>query len=493
VKTVNHIALKCGLFQLIIPAIILCLLAELADAQPLPPGYKGSPTNSPLDSWSFGNPTNWTSDLGYAPVSFTNLAYSALGNGSSLVVDTNLPAWLRYNVVEKDGTTNLTVAVGSVAFWFAPNWSSTNEGGLGPGEWGRLLEVGGYTPNSSYGWWSLYVDAGGNNLCFSAQTNDLSSNVWTYLSVPIAWTTNYFHYIALTYSATNTVLYLDGVPATNGPPVSVYPGPKVLANGFTIGSDSNGVLQAHGLFNTVDTYDYPLATNTVQQIFNWESTIYRINPWNIPYMDNFASAPSLPSTNAVTPDVITGAGYLQWVGAASTCVNGTNAYNVWITNVVATLATNGTMNLMFTIEGGSNGVPFDVFANSVLSFGPNGVPWTWMGQGYQCTTYLLTNLPPPTCFLLLGTPQDSYGADLTDAYQLLVSKTFSNNPYSDPDGLLMGWEILLGLNPNINNVNTASERANYSYTPADWLNEVTGVKSGNINMDPEGNVTQVSQ
>jgi hypothetical protein len=56
----------------------------------LPPG----PTSPLLDSWSFWDHTNWTSDLGYTPVSFTNLSFSDLGNGSSLVVDTNIPAWL---------------------------------------------------------------------------------------------------------------------------------------------------------------------------------------------------------------------------------------------------------------------------------------------------------------------------------------------------------------------------------------------------------------
>jgi hypothetical protein len=56
-----------------------------------------------------------------------------------LVVETNLPAWLQFNVVENDGTTNLTVDSGTVTFWFAPgNWSSTNAGGTGPGEYGRL-------------------------------------------------------------------------------------------------------------------------------------------------------------------------------------------------------------------------------------------------------------------------------------------------------------------------------------------------------------------
>jgi len=457
----------------------------------LPPGGKGGPTNTPLDSWSFSDHTNWTSDLGYAPVSFTNLNFSNLGNGASLVVDTNAPAWLQFNAYESDGTTNITVDQGSVTFWFAPNWASTNSGGNGPGEYGRLLEIGAYTSDSSYGWWSILVDDGGNNIYFAAQTNDLSSSITTYLSVPIAWTTNYFHFVALTYSATNTALYLDGVLATNGPPLTVYPGPDVLANGFYIGSDSNGVLQAHGLFNTVATYNYPLDSNTVQQIFNWDYSIYMISPWNIPYMDSIVSAPSNPSGSPAVYDAITGPGSLQLVSSASNCVTSSN---VWITNVVATVAANGMMNLTFTIEDGSNGVPYDVFANSILDFSSDtNKAWAWMGQGYQCNTYMLTNLPNTSAFLILGTPQDSDSDGLTDAYERLVSHTDPNNAYSNLDGILDGWEVLLGLNPLASNFTSPGTRANYGYTPADWLNQLSGVKTGTVGLDNEGNVLSVSQ
>ena len=271
------------------------------------PGGGGSgPTNAPLDSWSFYDNTNWTSDYGYAPVSFTNIAFSPLGDFHSLVVNTNVPAWLQYNVYENDGTTNLTVNSGTITFWFAPSsWSSTNAGGTGPGEYGRLFEVGAYTPDSSYGLWSIYVDDVGQNIYFSAQTNDLSSSLTTYLSAPISWTTNYFHFVALTYSPTNTALYLDGVLATNGPGVTIYPGPDVLTNGFFIGADETGLYQANGMFNTVATYNYPLNSNDVQTIFSWEYTPYIISPWNTA-MANIISAPSSPSTSA-TPDVITGA------------------------------------------------------------------------------------------------------------------------------------------------------------------------------------------
>jgi hypothetical protein len=490
-KILNQIKLK-----LCRPIFILTLLGFLADvghaAGPGFPSGGDEPTNAPLDSWSFYDHTNWTSDYGYFPVSFTNIISSPLGDFNSLVMDTNVPAWLQYNVYENDGTTNLTVDNGTVTFWFAANWSGTNQGGFGPQEWGRLFEVGGYTTNSSYGWWSIYVDDVGNNIYFSAQTNDLSSSFTPYLSAPISWTTNVFHFVALTYSPTNTTLYLDGSFVTNGAPLTVYPGTDVLSNGFYIGSDNSGIYQAEGLFNTVATYNYPLNSNDVQTIYDYEAGIYRMNPYNMAMAQIF-SAGSTPSSSPTVYEAITGIGNLQLVGSASSCSSGTNANNIWITNVVATMAGNGTMNLTFTIEGGSSGVPYDVFANSVLSFGTNGMPWAWEGQGYQCNVYTITNLPSTTCFLILGTPQDSDGDGLTDAYELLVSKS---NPYiynTSGDGLSDAWDVLLGLSPLVNQLAQPSVRSNYSYDLADWLEGITGIRTGSVSLDNEGNVLSVSQ
>ena len=124
------------------------------------------------------------------------------------------------------------------------------------------------------------------------------------------------------------------------------------------------------------------------------------------------------------------------------------------------------MNVTFTIEGGSNNVPYDVFANSVLGFGTNSFPWAWMGQGYQCNTYMLTNLPNTSCFLILGTPQDSDGDGLTDAYELLVSHTDPHNPDTDGDVIPDAWEVLLGLNPLVNDNAQTGTRSNYGHTLA---------------------------
>jgi hypothetical protein len=50
-------------------AMLLCAESVIFHAQSPPPDWD-FPTN--LNSWSFDDITNWTSDLGYPPISFTN-------------------------------------------------------------------------------------------------------------------------------------------------------------------------------------------------------------------------------------------------------------------------------------------------------------------------------------------------------------------------------------------------------------------------------------
>jgi len=427
----------------IVAVVVSCSFNAVAQAPPGGGGGSGGTTYTPLNSWSFHDSTYWTSDHTNAPVSFTNLDFSYLGLGSSLVVDTNIPAWLKFNVVETNGMTNLTVNQGSVLFWFAPaSWSSTNAGGTGAGEYGRLFEAGSYTTNSNYGWWSLYFDPAGTNLYFSAQTNDNSSGFTTYLSAPISWKTNYFHFIALTYSATNTSLYLDGALTASGSGVTVYPGQNALTNGFCIGGDSTGTYQSHGLFNNVQTYNVPMDSGTIADIYSRTITLFMLSPLNMA-MWSFNNATSSPSYTPIAGfNAISGQGNLLWDGYASTCSYDTN---IWISNVAATHATNGTTSITFTIQGGADGVPYDVFANSILSAGTNGIPWAWMGQGYHCNTYTIANLSSSICFLRLGTPQDTSGYGLTDAYEWLVLHISPYGSQTDAYGVPYAWYAMNGL------------------------------------------------
>jgi hypothetical protein len=465
-------------------ALFFCFAPMFVRAQLTPPNW---PTN--ISSWEFYDTNTWTSDLGYLPLSSTNIVSSNLGDNGSLAVDTNVPAWVQYNVFEKDGWTNLTVNQGTITLWFAPGaWASTN-GGTGPGDWGRLIEVGEYTTNASYGWWSLFLDPGATNIYFAAQTNSGNGATSTFLSAPIAWNTNEWHFIALTYSATNSALYLDGKLKTNGLPATVYPGLDVLTNGLFIGSDSTGTLQAHGMLDDIFTYNYPLDAGTISNIFNWEIGFYITLPWNTVPNPNIQSAPSSPET-IPTFNAVTGNGNLT--ALSTNTISCITSSNVWLTNIVATKS--GTnMNVTFSIVGGSNGVPYDVFANSILSVSAStNTAWAWMGQGYQCVTYSLTNLPGTSCFLILGLPIDTDQDGLTDAYERLVSKTNPFNPDTDGDGMLDGWEVVWGYDPLNDDTGQTGKRSNYTYDLTGWLNTLTGTRVETVTLDAEGNV-QTSQ
>jgi len=131
--------------------------------------------------------------------------------------------------------------------------------------------VGEWTSDASYGWFSLNVDAAGDNLSFSAQDNAGSQT--NYLSVPISWTASGWHFIALTYSTNSTALYVDGQLATNGVGMSVWPSTNVLSNGFDIGSDTNGNSQARGIFDDICTFSIPLNSSAVSNLFLNEETV----------------------------------------------------------------------------------------------------------------------------------------------------------------------------------------------------------------------------
>jgi len=224
---------------------------------------------------------------------------------TAVVVDsTNAAAWLRYKIVEDDlTTTNLTIPRGSITFWLAPNWSSAGPpGGTGPGQYGRLFEVGSYTTNASFGWMSLYLDPAGTNLFFSSQTNGAGA---TYLSAPISFTNGVWNSVALTWCATNSALYLNGSLLTNGPGIAYLPGPNALTNGFSLGSDgATGLYQSRSMLHDLYIYSRPLTSDEVFSDF----LLYSL--FMAPLADpTITPGPSTPTTDPVFK-AITGLGYL---------------------------------------------------------------------------------------------------------------------------------------------------------------------------------------
>ncbi|SPE59643.1 hypothetical protein SBV1_340010 [Verrucomicrobia bacterium] len=147
---------------------------------------------------------------------------------------------------------------------------------------------------------------------------------------------------------------------------------------------------------------------------------------SLPLID---SAPSYPGTNAGNFDEVMGPGWLQYVtNVTSGCV--TSAVP-WITNVTArhvSVGTNRTTSLRFSVVGGVDGTTlYDVFgASQLVGSQLSDAQIVWLGQVQNCGTYLLSNLTDSAVFLVLGTPQDSSGSGLTDAYKLLVAKMNPN-------------------------------------------------------------------
>ena len=453
-------------------AVVGILYAVSAVAQLTLPDPNDTPAPTPIGVWNFGS-TDWASAYGYLPTAYVGVSNVPSGAGSGVLVDSPEPAFLRFNVIEADGWTNVTLGSGGLMCWVTPNWSSVAAGGNGAGNDARLITVG--NPNQPGSpEWSLRVTADGNFIVFTVNSIDI-------LTAPICWDTNQSpsHFIALSYSGTNTVLSIDKTNVATGQGIgalAINPAQCQMA----IGSDLAGNRQIHGVIARLATWDAPIDLDVIAQ----EYTLYSVFYMGTIAQPHLLQAPSVPSPSTNYFNAITGTGNLIQVGTVPVIYDS----QVWITNLTAATATNGMRVITFTINGGAD-APYDVFVNSVLSFGSNGVAWSWFGQGYHGCTYALTNMVD-TAFIILGTPTDDDGDGLTTAYENLVSKTDSKDANSNLDGLLDSWEVLLGLK---NNLNSSSSRSAYFYDNGDWLNGVSGVRAGSIGSDSEGNVTSVSQ
>jgi hypothetical protein len=324
--------------------------------------------------------TNWLSIYGDQPLSYTNIDLVPTWDGNGLQVDSSDPAWLSYTF-ESDGYPNLFLTNGTIRGWFLGNWSGTNLGGTGPEVWSRIIDVGQWTSNASYGWWSLYIDPAGCNIFFSAQSNNgVGTN---YLSAPIAWDGVTWHEIELTYSASNTALYLDGALATNGPGISILPPPEALSNGFYVLSDQTGVQQFHGQADELWIFENQQTdTNAIASEYAQFNAI--ANP--TPHFGSFGDdSPSFP-----------GGGTNGGSGVPSGIYNPTYGSNqFWIEALFITNCSTCGPDLGFVLHGTTNGNFYELLTTTNLT-----TPINWMveegmqgAEGYTTAEMFSKNRP----------------------------------------------------------------------------------------------------
>lgn len=223
----------------------------------------------PLDNTSFTparlgyfrfNDGDFTGERGQQPVATSGLQSvdAWITKGVQL---TNGTAVLKYRTVEADGRANINLRSGTLRWWFKPQWNS----GTGTGAAGKLLEVGSRGAATTNGWWSLFFDATGNTLNFVSQTNNTAEV--TNLMAGVTFTSNRWCQVVLTYTNGAVALYTNGVLcATNSAGVP-YPLLAARTNGFTIGCSTDGGGVVQGVFEDLETFNYPLTASEVLESF----------------------------------------------------------------------------------------------------------------------------------------------------------------------------------------------------------------------------------
>ena len=294
----------------------------------------------------------------------------------------------------------------------------------------RLIDVGEYTTNASNSWWSLYLDPAGDNLYFSAQTNTgIGTN---YLTFPISWDSATWHQITVSYSSSNTALFLDGAIATNGPGISIWPGSDVLTNGFLLAATIPASHRRTGEFDDLWTCSFPL------DAYDALDEYLVFNPLANPaagggfHMDGMGFTPGITTNSQYSSNEL-------WLGILPA---GTN---IWTTNANASTVT---IFLNNTIA--------DVEYELLVTTNPN-IPWTVEQTliGSEVNNYTVTTVPLTSAqtvfFNALAYTLDSDDVGIPDWWQLKYFGYVGIDPNGDParDGWSNIQQYQNGMNPTI--------------------------------------------
>ncbi len=225
-----------------------------------------SPTNAnsvlprPLGSWLFDNTTTWQGLKGQTPLLFSNVVGVIGVNSNGVGIDTTNSAILVYRDTEPGANVaNINCRQGTLSFWFSPDWNSGTNGGPQRGE-SRLMEFG--TKGTPNGCWGIYINNRGTNIYFCTQTNTAAAPT-TNLYASINWLSNYWHFVTITYTPTNSFLYIDALLVTNGAGVTGWPSLSTRTNGFCIGGSRGGTNLACGRFDNFGCCNYPQGSNAI--------------------------------------------------------------------------------------------------------------------------------------------------------------------------------------------------------------------------------------
>ena len=434
---------------LVVAAFMFCAGGTQARPRPPLPPYP----ESTLASWRFDNPGLAAGAT--APVMFMHdVSLVESWSGYALSMEGKEPKLFVVPAVDEKGKTNLSATTGTIRFWFKPSWGSSTTGGNGPGTPARLFEVGAWTEKQSVGWWSLQFSQAGDAISFVAQSKGECLDI---LKAPIQWQAGEWHQVAFSYSPKGSWLFLDGQLAAEGQPVALVPLEKTSGVlGFSLGSGAQGANLAQGQFDEATTFKSVQSADNSAWSYSCLAGVAALGPIT-PEEDAArlermvalraaragAGGMMLYSTMLPPPGPPPGTNESDFTGSPplTNCPQYSLAAGgpVYLTNFAW-----GGSNICFSIAGGSTNELYDLFVCTNLvgtNISDTNMVWTALGQYTNCSTYLLTNQPWPNAFYVLGTPLDSDGDGLTDAYETLVHRTSTTSPDTDGDGLSDWYEL----------------------------------------------------
>ncbi|HEX3800372.1 MAG TPA: LamG-like jellyroll fold domain-containing protein [Verrucomicrobiae bacterium] len=422
--------------------ILLCLTQGRILAQSNPPTPPMPPPGRVLDAWEFQT-TNWVSFFRDEPLSFSNLSLTADWAGNGLLLDSSNSAYLNYAIVATNGWTNISLLNGSLELWFSGDWNSSD----GIGNWGTLLEAGTWNTNATLrtGAWGIYLSPDGSNIYFSSQTTNSGTN---YLNAPISWNAGDWHYLTVTYSPTNSALYLEGTLVSSG--AGVATNLSVGSNSFSIGSDGNGtgLLQARGVFNNLITYNYQLDPETISNNYAYDSqSVYPLPSSGGGFHHDSTGPPPIPGGGSNSlDDLDPGPGF-------SSRVYGTNDFYLQALPLGTNSFNNNTNDITVLLHGTLSAVAYEIWSTTNLQAGMTDWVLETNVIGFPNTNVTVAIIPMgnrPTLYFKAVSFLDTDQGGLPDWWQLKYFGRLGVDPYADPDG--DGWnnlqEYVNGSNPN---------------------------------------------
>ena len=299
---------------------------------------------------------------------------------------TKVLPWILPAVDPASGHTNLTCDTdGAIRFWFEPHFSSASiAGGTGPGGTAHLADLAATSAAGTVVVWSLQISPDGTVLKLLGYSDSGPVQI---LSTPIAWQARQSHNLVLNFGPDGAALFVDSQMVAQGAGTVAFP---ASVGALVLGSSMAGTHTAQGSLDEFFSFKIPVTPDSVAFYYQFTGPTAVLGPISASEAVLAVSGSAqmaLPRVYDPNHDI--------------TCSPGGPVY---ITNIFATLQDDGMTTFSFDIQGGTNGVLYDIFATDVVTNSLANHTWNWIGQGMTCNTYSFSNQPPDLSFYILGVP-----------------------------------------------------------------------------------------